>query len=190
MKNPSHFFRYLIFISGRGFELAEFCNDQLVELLNQPEFSEIFSDNEKEQSISEWTEPKLYLNRLRANLLSNMYCMVLQNKTATRKNEGAVLGVWPTLIKGEALSAFEKLIYKLFTTCISPSTSGCERGFSLMNTLKRKLRTRFTQESLQNQLYIMSEGPSIQEFEPLLSLMYWFENSTRTQIPLTAVGTN
>ncbi|XP_076099754.1 zinc finger protein 862-like [Mytilus galloprovincialis] len=165
---------------GRGFELAEFGNDQIVELVNQPEFTQIFSDNEKEQIKSEWTELKLYLSRFRANQLLNMYSMVLQNKAATRKNEGAVLGACPTLVEDESqtLSAIEKIIYWLFT--ISPSTSGCERGFSLMNTLKSKLRTRLTQESLQNQLYIMSEGPSIKEFEPLPSIMYWFENSTRT----------
>ncbi|CAG2185304.1 unnamed protein product [Mytilus edulis] len=58
---------------GRGFELAEFGNDQIVELVNQPQFTQIFSDNEKEQIKSEWTELKLYLSRFRANQLLNMY---------------------------------------------------------------------------------------------------------------------
>ncbi|CAC5425897.1 unnamed protein product [Mytilus coruscus] len=76
------------------------------------------------------------------------------------------------------LSHIEKLIDWMLT--ISPSTRTCKRGFSIMNTLKTKLRTRLTQDSLQNQLYIMNEGPTIKDYNPLPCIMHWFENTART----------
>lgn len=76
---------------------------------------------------------------------------------------------------GKQMSALEKLVLWLFT--VSPSTSSCERGFSTCNVIKNKLRTVLTTESLQNELYIMTNGPTIDLFHAGKCIDYWFENS-------------
>lgn len=79
---------------------------------------------------------------------------------------------------GKQMSALVKLVLWLFT--VSPSTSSCERGFSTCNVIKNKLRTVLTTESLQNQLYIMTNGPTIDQFHAGKCIDYWFENSVGT----------
>lgn len=103
--------------------------------------------------------------------------MFLQSKSAERLSLSSTSVHTESSVEIEPvqLTAIEKLLHWLFI--VSPSTSSCERGFSLMNTLKNKLRTTLTQESLKNQLYLMSEGPDISNFDPVPCIKYWFEYS-------------
>ena len=62
---------------------------------------------------------------------------------------------------------------------VSPSTAACERLFSQMNLVKSSLRTRLTQENLQNQMRIVVSGPDFSQYDPLPSVEEWLKSGHR-----------
>ena len=101
---------------------------------------------------------KMYISHLRTNGLLEVYSLFLKKMVTERGDD-------------RKISAIEKLGLWLFT--VSPSASSCERGFSTCNVIKNKLRTVL--QSLQNQLYIMSNGPTLDHFHAGKCIDYWLK---------------
>lgn len=62
---------------------------------------------------------------------------------------------------------------------IPVSTASCERGFSTMNVIKHKLRTRLLVKNLNDLMLISLNGPAIKDFDPAKSVDRWYF-STKT----------
>ncbi|XP_073524940.1 zinc finger protein 862-like [Phyllobates terribilis] len=61
------------------------------------------------------------------------------------------------------------------------STSCCERGFSLMNMVKNKFRSRMQEESLSDLFMITMNGPSVKAFDPAKAVDHWYFSSKITR---------
>ena len=67
-------------------------------------------------------------------------------------------------------------LFDLILTIPATSTA-CERGFSHMKMIKTDRCTRMKEEALSNCLTIKLEGPSIQDFDPLPAIEFWFNKA-------------
>jgi hypothetical protein len=110
--------------------------------------------------IHEWSVLKQFLRSMRTEPLGDMYRNVLRIQGKESMTEP--LPIMVRLIK--------------FMLTISPTTAACERGFSHMKYLKSPLRTQLGQENLSNQLFIMQEGRSLEDFNPDPSIDHWLLN--------------
>lgn len=57
---------------------------------------------------------------------------------------------------------------------IPVSTASCERGFSSMNLMKHKLRTKLLVKNLNDLMMISLNGPSVKDFKPEKSVKRWY----------------
>jgi len=73
--------------------------------------------------------------------------------------------------------------YKTFPV----STAECERGFSLMNNICTKLRARLTMKNISNLMFLNSNGPPLEKWDPKDYVKSWMVNhrsaeDTRTKL--------
>lgn len=67
---------------------------------------------------------------------------------------------------------------------ISPSSAEAERGFSQLKLIKTRLRSRLSQNVLNDLLGIKMGSPSIQESDPIDSIHLWNESGDRSRRPM------
>ena len=63
----------------------------------------------------------------------------------------------------------------------SMSTAIVERGFSHMNIIKAETRTLLGNETLNNLLQLKINGPTLEDFSPVESIIHWIDRSKGTR---------
>ena len=139
--------------------LSTFGNENIKKLTDGI-LAEYLTEDERESITGEWAFLKSYLYRFRKEPLVNTYTMLLQLKPEKMKN---------------TLSVLE------FMLCISPCTAACERGFSMMGTVKTNLRSQMSQQSLHDQRTIMCNGPELANFNPDPVIDRWYLSGPGTR---------
>jgi hypothetical protein len=112
--------------------------------------------------------------------------------TAKKKNlsneetYSSLLGKYSSLLKDDTLP-FIKYLCCIYL-CLCLSTLWCERGFSLMNSIKVKSRNRMNTDTLDDRMMICSNGPPVsaeiaKEIDEILDLTFDHWCLVRTRIP-------
>ncbi|XP_070535062.1 zinc finger protein 862-like [Ptychodera flava] len=137
-------------------ELGTFGNQEVHDLVHE-KMKSCFTDADRECVNREWILLKMFIRPLRSNDLLDVYSGLLR-------------------MKNPALSHVLKLVELILA--ISPSTASCERGFSSMNNIKNHLRTQLTQESLSDQLHVVCEGPTLEDFNADTTIKHWLTSTS------------
>ncbi|CAG2191828.1 unnamed protein product [Mytilus edulis] len=138
-------------------ELSLFGNSDIKSLCQL--FSGVISDEESKNAQEEWQTLKVQVSFQKDNHPLIVYCDLLKRQ------------------QDDSLRNIKVLIEIMLT--ISSSSAACERVFSQMNIIKSPLRSKLTQENLQNQMQIVVNGVSIKEFDPRPSVIYWLKSGNR-----------
>lgn len=138
-------------------ELSLFGNSDIKSLCQL--FSGVISDEESKNAQEEWQTLKVQVSFQKDNHQLIVYCDLLKRQ------------------QDDSLRNIKVLIEIMLT--ISSSSAACERVFSQMNIIKSPLRSKLTQENLQNQMQIVVNGVSIKEFDPRPSVIYWLKSGNR-----------
>lgn len=137
-------------------DLSTYGVEHINSLINH--FETLFSVEERDKILNEFPSFKTIMNSLKTLGLYEAYCHIVANSPSRIE----------TIIK----------LVKIMLS-ISVSTAQCERVFSEMKVLKGRLRSKLTQSNLQAQLFIMIEGPSLQDFCPEKALSHWLNGHKR-----------
>ena len=137
-------------------ELSTYGNSEIKSLCQY--YNDVLTEDEVKLAPDQWQTLKVQVSMQRKYHPLAVYSSILQRQE-------------------ESLMHISTLLSLLFT--VSPSTASCERVFSRMNLIKTSLRTRLTQENLQNQMRIVVNGSSFQEFDPDPSVMQWLKSANR-----------
>ncbi|XP_071181304.1 zinc finger protein 862-like [Mytilus edulis] len=121
--------------------------------------SGVISDEESKNAHEEWQTLKVQVSFQKDNYPLIVYCDLLKRQ------------------QDDSFRNINVLIEIMLT--ISSSSAACERVFSQMNIIKSPLRSKLTQENLQNQMQIVVNGVSIKEFDPRPSVVYWLKSGNR-----------
>ncbi|VDI36237.1 Hypothetical predicted protein [Mytilus galloprovincialis] len=121
--------------------------------------SGVISDEESKNAQEEWQTLKVQVSFQKDNHQLIVYCDLLKRQ------------------QDDSLRNIKVLIEIMLT--ISSSSAAYERVFSQMNIIKSPLRSKLTQENLQNQMQIVVNGVSIKEFDPRPSVIYWLKSGNR-----------
>ncbi|XP_077862484.1 zinc finger protein 862-like, partial [Saccoglossus kowalevskii] len=159
-------FKQLLFLNFHQWpmdkqELTTNGNEDINELMNSTVVKSYFSESERETIINDWLNLKFYCKTHRSQTLLDVYSIILQSAN-------------------DVISAPVKKLLEYMLT-VSPSTSACERGFSKVNVIKTELRTRLNHNNFQNQLFVMSEGPDLADYNPDPAIVEWLLSSSTSR---------
>ena len=136
-------------------ELSRYGNSEFKSLCQY--YSDVLTEDEVKLAQDQWQTLKVQVSMQRKYHPPAVYSSILQRQ--------------------DSLMHISTLLSLLLT--VSPSTASCERVFSQMNLIKTSLRTILTQENLQNQIRVVVNGSSFQEFDPDPSVMHWLKSANR-----------
>ena len=122
-------------------------------------YSDVLTEDEVKLAPDQWQTPKVQVSIQRKYHPLPVYSSILQ------RQEESLVHI-----------TCSKLLSLLFTVS---STASWERVFPQMNLIKTPLRTRLMLENLQNQMRIVVNGSSFQEYDPDPSVMHWLKCANR-----------
>lgn len=139
-------------------KIASYGNEELLRILNY--FSHLFSDTFQAEANEQWLRLKFFV------------CKRISY------NERQFHELWPKLIKDD--KRFSTILQVIAIVMLLPmSTASCERGFSLMNRIKSKGRSRVTNSLLNNLMSISCDTDNLDTFDLQPAINQWSSNVHR-----------
>ena len=139
-------------------EIISYGNEELFRILNY--FSHLFSDSVQEEIKEQWLRLKLFV------------CKRIPF------NERHFHELWPKLLTED--KRFSTIMQVISIVMLIPiSTAAYERGFSLMNRIKSKGRSRLANSLMNNLMTISCNKEELRSFDPQSAVNEWASSAHR-----------